>query len=123
MRRIFAAGTLLVLCLTSIGRGQGTAKIPAGLPVPNVPGYERRVIEGFTLLIHQDVIRNDKNSSYERGPLEVLELELKTIVRIMNAKSLKVLRQALLWVDWNEQVELSSGRKGHAVAVYYGGHQ
>ena len=59
MRRIFAAGMLLVLFLTSIAHGQGTPKPPAGLTVPNVPGYERRVIEGFTLLVHQDVIKND----------------------------------------------------------------
>src|SRR5439155_24519007 len=122
MRR-FVAASLLVVFFASIGRGQGTPKTPGGLPVPNVPGYERRVIEGFTLLVHQDVIKNDKNSSYERGPLHVLEHELKTIVRIMNAKALKVLRQALIWVDWNEQIELPNGRKGNALAMYYGGHQ
>src|SRR5207253_10465163 len=122
MRRLWAASLLLAL-VAPLAHGQGTSKPAGGLSVPNVPGYERRVIEGFTLLVHHDVIKNDKNSSYERRPLEVLELELKTIVRVMNPKALKVLRQALIWVDWNEQVELSSGRKGYAVAVYYGGHQ
>jgi hypothetical protein len=113
---------LFLALLPSVVLGQGTSK-SGGLAVPSVPGYEKRVIEGFTLLVHKDVLAKQKNSDYERKPLDVLELELKTIVRVMNAKALKVLRQALIWVDWNEEVELSSGRKGNAVAVYYGGHQ
>src|SRR5207253_74900 len=28
-----------------------------------------------------------------------------------------------IWVEWNEEAKLSSGRAGNALAVYYGGHQ
>jgi hypothetical protein len=123
MRRCLTALLFLPLLHPLVGHGQDSKSKPAGLTVPNVPGYERRVIEGFTLLIHQDVIKNDKDSKLERKPLDVLELELKGIVRVMNPKALNVLRQALIWVQWDDKTELSSGRKGTAVAVYYGGHQ
>lgn len=96
---------------------------PAGIPVAAVPGYERHVIQGFTLLISQEVLHRNKTEKYERKPLEVLELELKTVVRIMNPKALAVLRRLILWVDWDEQEDLPSGRKGLATAMYYGSNQ
>jgi hypothetical protein len=122
--RRFIVPLVLVAGFVPLGRLSVEAqKQPAGIAVPAVPGYERRVIEGFTLLISKEVLENNTTASYERKPLEVLELELKTIVAVMNPKSLELLRRLLIWVDWDEQQELSSGRPGFAVAVYYGGHQ
>src|SRR5687767_3057165 len=109
MRRLLSFALLIALLGDT---GLYAQKQPAGLPVPAVPGYERRVIEGFTLLISKEVLNNNTTGSYERKPLEVLELELKTIVGIMNPKALELLRRLLIWVDWDEQQELSSGRPG-----------
>src|SRR5688572_959032 len=46
-----------------------------------VPGYKKATIHGFTLMIHEDVYKNNDDSRWKRKPLEVLELELGTIVR------------------------------------------
>jgi hypothetical protein len=95
---------------------------PAAKPKPAepVPGYQRHVIEGFNLLVHKDVLAHEDDKSFERKPLEVLELELKTIVRIMKDDAVKKLRTLVIWVEWDEEIKLGGGR---AVAVYYGGSQ
>ena len=84
-------------------------------------GYKRQVMEGFVLWINDEVLKRNEESKLRRKPLEVLELELKTIVRIMKPEAVKILRNLLIWVEWDEQVEL--GGNGRAVAVYVGGNQ
>jgi hypothetical protein len=88
-----------------------------------IPGYEVRVIEGFTVLLSKETLRMQAESRDERQPLEVLELELKTIARLFPPRALNVLRNILIWVEWNEEKPSSTGRKGQVVARYYGGHQ
>jgi hypothetical protein len=114
---------LLALPLAAAApKGAQNANQP-GIAVPEVPGYERRVMEGFTLLIHTDVIKNDNDSKLERKPLEVLELELKQVSSVMNPAAAKALKQILIWVRWDDKSPLSNGRQGNSLAVYYGGHQ
>lgn len=84
-------------------------------------GYKRQVMEGFVLWIHEDVLKHNEESKLRRKPLEVLDLELKTIVRIMKPEAVKILRNLLIWVEWDQQVDL--GGNGRAVAVYVGGNQ
>jgi hypothetical protein len=84
-------------------------------------GYKRQVMEGFVLWIHEDVLKHNEESTLRRKPLEVLELELKTIVRIMRPEAVKILRNLLIWVEWDDRIEL--GGNGRAVAVYVGGNQ
>jgi hypothetical protein len=91
-------------------------------PLDKIDGYKRHVIEGFTLLVSDDVAKADV-SKFERKPMEVLELELKMLVKIMTAKQLDALRNLPVWVEWEEQFEMTNGREGNATAVYYGGHQ
>lgn len=88
----------------------------------SVPGYRRMVIEGFTLLVSDDVLKHN-DDKFDKKPLEVLELELKTLVRVLHVRALNVIRNVLIWVEWNEAQDLTNGREGSAVAVYYGGHQ
>src|SRR5262249_21239067 len=64
-----------------------------------VPGYQTRLIEGFTLLISRETLENADNPAYERKPLDVLEMELKTLTRIMTSRALNVLRKVPIWVD------------------------
>jgi len=77
------------------------------------------VIQGFTALVHQEVIDNNEKSTDEKKPLEVLEMEFKIMTRILNPKSLQAVRNLLFWVEWDD----AEGRQHNAVAVYYGGHQ
>ncbi len=114
---------LLLLGVFLSGGGAGRTQKPGDKQQLAVAGYDTRVIEGFKLLINKEVLDNNSTGKYERKPLDVLELELKAIVRVMNPKALETLRRLLIWVEWDERVELSSGRQGIATAVYYGGHQ
>jgi len=102
--------------------GQATPSRTKPTALDQIPGYVRHTIEGFTVLVNQDVLRVNTDH-YERKPLEVLELELKTITKLMSEKALNTLRRLIIWVEWSELVEFSSGRPGTPVAVYYGGHQ
>lgn len=122
MRPFFLAGFLTILIGAMAPAFAQLPKRGKGPIAPNVPGYKAHTIEGFTLLIHEDVLQAD-TTPYERKPLAVLELELKMITKMMNQKSVDILRRLLIWVEWKEQEDISSGRPGTPVAVYYGGHQ
>ncbi len=122
---------LLVLLLALLPAGaddkSGTGK-PAAKPPENkaatepVPGYKRKMIEGFNVLVNNEVLEQNAEK-YKRPPMRVLELELKTIVRIMRPEAVKVLRNLVIWVEWDEHIDLKNGGNGQAVAVYYGGSQ
>jgi hypothetical protein len=108
--------------------GPNPAKSAATKPAPKirpdlVPGYQVKVIEGFTVLLSNETVRNDQSSEDERKPIAVLEHELKTIAGLMPARALKILRNILIWVEWDERVKMSNGREGNPTAIYYGGHQ
>lgn len=91
-------------------------------PLDKIDGYKRHTVEGFTLLVSDEVAKADV-SQFDRKPIDVLELELKMIVKIMTTKQVDVLRKLPVWVEWDEAMKMSNGRDGSALAVYYGGHQ
>jgi hypothetical protein len=122
MRSLLAACLLLSATSASADDPKPAAKAGKTTPLDAVEGYKRHTIEGFTLLVSQAVLDADA-SGYERKPLDVLELELKTVSRLMTPRALGVLRKLLVWVEWDERQPVSNGRDGTAVAVYYGGHQ
>lgn len=114
-------------CLAILG--PLSAQAPKTQPAPakkgnelEVPGYRTAKMEGFTLLISEDVYTAD-TSAFKIKPLEVLEGELKSITSAMNGRALAVLRKLIIWVEWDEATDVGNGRGGQAVAVYYGGHQ
>jgi hypothetical protein len=88
-----------------------------------IPGYTKRTIEGFTVLLSDKTLREGAAAKFERQPLEVLESELKALCGLMPARTLKALRNVLIWVEWDEEVEVRNGRKGIVLATYFGGHQ
>ena len=114
----------LTVCVAAAAPGQPPAKTPAKPKkiTEDVPGYTRTTIEGFTLLVSRGVAAAD-TAKLQRKPTEVLDLELKMIVRLLTPKAVALLRQLTLWVEWDEKTLLTNGRVGTAVAVYYGGHQ
>ena len=91
-------------------------------PLDAVEGYKRHTVEGFTLLVSDEVLTADV-SGFERKPLEVLELELKAVSKMMTPRALTTLRRLVIWVEWDDRQQVTNGRDGTAVAVYYGGHQ
>jgi len=91
-------------------------------PLDKVAGYKKQSLEGFTLMVSQATLDADV-SGYDRKPMDVLEKELETVVGLMTAKQVETLRRLVLWIEWDEKTELTNGRNGTAVAVYYGGHQ
>lgn len=121
---------LTVICLLGAlalpGRGQ-QEKAPKGgksqLKFDAIPGYKKQVIEGFTLLVNEEVLKPGNSNGFDRKPLEVLEMELKMITSMLQAKALGVLRNLPIWVEWDERQMMGNGREGNALAVYYGGHQ
>jgi hypothetical protein len=82
-----------------------------------IPGYKKQSIHGFTLLIHEDVYKNNDDEKWARKPLDVLEGELGTIVRKLPDRTVKVLRNLLIWIEWHDKSDPDIGK---AVAKYYG---
>jgi Anthrax toxin lethal factor, N- and C-terminal domain len=119
---------LLLLTAPAWATGQTTTKPAVKPPVPRVrpeqtPGYQPMVIEGFTVIVSKEAMSHKDDDAYERKPLEVLGGELKTIAKIMPPKALNLLRNILIWVEWDNAITIGNGRPGNALATYYGGHQ
>jgi hypothetical protein len=90
-------------------------------PAVRVEGYKTYLVQGFTVLIADDVF-GEAAAKFERPPLEVLDRELGTVVRVVNAKSAAALRRLIIWVEWDDADKaMENGRPGTAVAVYRGG--
>jgi hypothetical protein len=98
-------------------------KAPAkGKKVESVAGYKKHKLDGFTVHIHEDVLKQDADE-YKRAPTEVLEFELKNITKVMPKKIADTMRAGVpVWVDWDVKEPLSNGRAGYAAGVYMGTH-
>jgi hypothetical protein len=82
----------------------GKAALPtATLLAQPVPGYRHVRMEGFDLLINREVFAHSGDAQYKRKPLDVLELELGTINRVVPPRIAKVLRKIVVWVEWDEK--------------------
>src|SRR5262245_34438974 len=82
-----------------------------------VPGYTLKKIEGFDVLVHEKVLTHNDDADYKRKPLDVLELELGTVVRVLPKKVEQALTGVLIWAEWDDEADPDYGR---AVAKYYG---
>ena len=78
-------------------------------------------MQGFTVLIHDEVF-GDEAKKFERPPLEILDRELATVVKVVNPKSADALRRLVIWAEWEDTAGAGEiGRGGAVVAVYRGG--
>src|SRR5688572_5004602 len=97
-----AAAVLLVASTASVAHGQTRlgGKAPAAPPpIPSpIPGYEARQIEGFTLAFSPESIRHLDDAEFERKPLEVLQLELSTIAKLLRPEAVAILRAKVLTI-------------------------
>ena len=90
-------------------------------PKVKVSEYRTYTVQGFTVLIHDEVF-GDAAKKFERPPLDILDAELATVVKVVNPKSADALRRLVVWVEWDETNSgVENGRPGIAVAVYRGG--
>ena len=108
---------LFVLGLPGPAPAQPAGKKPADKKKPAIPGSTRRTIQGFTVLVHDDVFQHDEDPRWKRRPLAVLDLELGTIARSLPTRTVKALRTVLVWVEWEDTDDPDVRR---AVAKYYG---
>jgi hypothetical protein len=121
MLRLSLTGLVALVLLT--GDALAQSKPGPKIRPDAVPGYKIRTIEGFTVLLSDETLKENDASKLERKPLDVLDGELKSLSKLMPTKTLTALRNVAIWVEWDEPIELGNGRKGVALATYYGGHQ
>lgn len=83
-------------------------------------GYNTHMIEGFTVFVSNESTRHFDEDKYKRKPMEVLELELKGICRVMPPKMLKILQTVKVFVEWEDpESKPKDGRPGIVVARYW----
>jgi hypothetical protein len=62
--------------------------------------YQRESVQGFTILIHPEVLRHEKEAAEMQ---KELESQLSKIVRVMPAKPLSALQKVWIWVEWEKK--------------------
>jgi hypothetical protein len=77
-------------------------------------GYDRQVVEGFTVYVHHEVMHH-RHDGFGRPPLTALENELNDLRRLLHPKIVAILQTIPIWAEWDDH-----GIPG-AVAVYYSG--
>lgn len=115
MRSFILALVWISLSLSPVN-GQATEKTKPKSPNEPVPGYHKQKMEGFTLVLSDKVSKAD-TQSFERKPLDVLELELRHIVKVMSGRAIKALQTVPIWVEWDDKDD----KNPNVVAKYYGG--
>jgi hypothetical protein len=62
--------------------------------------YTKRTIEGFEVLIHPDVLKNEKEAKEAQDELAA---QLKTIQQLLDEKHVKPLRKVKFWMEWTSR--------------------
>jgi hypothetical protein len=121
-RRTLVLGLIVLgagLALGGSARAQSKNTIGKPTAAPGIPGYKKQMIQGFTLLINNDVYKHNKDERWKRKPIDVLDLELGTIVSKLPEKYVKALQsQFLIWIEWEDTSDPDLARR--VVAKYYG---
>jgi hypothetical protein len=82
-----------------------------------VPGYTLKKIEGFDVLVNDQVLKHNDDAEFKRKPMDVLELELGTVVRVLPKKVEQALTSIVIWAEWDDETDPDYGK---VVAKYYG---
>jgi hypothetical protein len=122
-RWLLAPLTLLLLIGAASGDDKPKADKPAEKPKTSpykFPGYTTMMMEGFTLFVSDETKSHGEDEKYTRKPMQVVELELQGIVRVMPPKMLKILRTVKVFVEWDDpESKPKNGGPGIAVARYW----
>lgn len=122
MLRAVAISSLLCCAALHEASAQQASKSVAGKQsTPTIPGYQIHTIEGFNVLVSDETMQHQETDEFERKPLDVLSLELKTITQLMHPEAVAVLRKLIIWVQWNEQLPMANGRPNNSTAYYHPG--
>ncbi len=96
---------------------------PKGKKVESLAGFKKQIIDGFTVMLHEDVLKEQEDSKYKRKPVDALEIELKLISKVMTKQQADTIRgNVQIWVEWNTREALTNGRAGMAAGLYMGIH-
>lgn len=122
MRALLACLILISLAVSSSSAQSPSTRL-GKLREDSIPGYTIKSIEGFTVVVSDETMRQSEQGSFKRKPLDVLAEELKQIDAMMPEKIVRLLRTVPIWAEWDERRSMSNGRPGEATAIYLGGHQ
>lgn len=89
--------------------------VPGKLLPEVVPGYQTRQLQGFSLLLSTQAIR--EGAKHRGKPFGALQAEFDGLVRVLPASALKHLRGILVWVEW-DNIDRENPK---TLAKYYGG--
>jgi hypothetical protein len=119
-RRTLLLGLIVLGAGLTLGTpAKAQSKNTIGKPTASgIRGYKKQMIQGFTLLINNDVYKHNKDERWKRKPIDVLDLELGTIVAKLPEKYVKALQRILIWIEWEDTSDPDLERK--VVAKYYG---
>jgi hypothetical protein len=96
---------------------------PKGKKIESLPGFKKFTIDGFTVLVRDDVLKEQENSTNKRKPLEALEIELRLVSKVMTKPQADAIRNNVqVWVEWDVIEAMSNGRAGTAYGLYLGTH-
>jgi hypothetical protein len=70
---------------------------PAAARITPTSAYDQRTIEGFTVLVHPDLLAR---SSELEAALKEMQRQLQAIERVVPAKPLAELRKVRIWLEW-----------------------
>jgi hypothetical protein len=77
-----------------------------------IPGYETRQIQGFTVLLSTQAI---KEARKDKGrPFQAILTEFDGLVEVLPRNTLKLLRRLPIWIEWDSR----TGDRLHALAAY-----
>src|SRR5262249_20165181 len=105
----------LLAALLCLGLPAAAQAAPAAAGKDAYPGYERRTVQGFTVLLNDEVLKHDADPRWKRKPTDVLDLELRTICAVLPERTVRLLRRLVIWVEWEDRSDPDAGR---AVAKY-----
>ncbi|MBX7105246.1 MAG: hypothetical protein K1X57_14280 [Gemmataceae bacterium] len=120
----FAAALLLIAAVGLLpAQDKKAADKKSNLPgskskLPPEPGYERRQIEGFQVLINKKIL-DETLDGFARHPFSILEDELRAIGKLMKPDILQKLQTVQIWVEWDNGEAKANGAR--TIAVYHAG--
>ena len=124
MRFRVVLALLAIVLLNNRGFTQALKKdkVPAkGKKIDSLPGFRKFTIHGFTVMVRDDVLKEQDNASHKRKPLEALELELKLIAKVMTKTQADTIRRNVqVWVEWDVKEAVRNGRTGTTLGYYMG---
>ena len=123
LRSLIVAAWVVLGCGFAQAQGRTSKAAKGAVDWEPIPGYKYRSILGFNVLINHTVLEEQARSTQRRKPLEVLELELGMLVHTLPPRAVDILRQILIWVEWDKMDDVKNGpaMAQRAVACYHPG--